>query len=565
LVFHFENLRFEQNLFCLTPLKNNRMPYLDPYSGSFTTKEARHLLKRASFGVTQALVNTSVTLGLTETINTLFIENALPDPPLKYSVDGLGGGEVVDPDANYGETWVNGTTVPVATDSTSTASKIINFREQSLHAWSFLQMQNAGISIQEKLTLFWHNHFVSVNGNSHLQYQYISLLRSNSLNNFKELTKLITINPNMLRYLNGNQNTKSAPNENYSRELLELFTIGKGDAVGNGDYTNYTEDDVVEIAKVLTGWRTRSLKHEDTLNTYFTNSRHTEGDKTLSHRFNNAIISENGENEYKDLIDVIFLQDECSRFISRKLYRWFIKSEISDDVENNIITPLGVIIRNNNYDITQALKILLASDHFFENVFCMIKSPIDLLLSATKSLLVSAPTTSVRDEYEYAYILYLAATDLEQSIFNHPDVAGWKAYYQEPLYYKTWVNSYFLPKRLDYTKIIVTGGDLVISGKKYTIPPLVPVLAITAGITNSENPNVLITELSNQLFNYDISQNQIDALKDILIPGLPDFEWTVEYNEYLADPNDEALKISVENKLRNLIGTMVQMSEFQIM
>jgi uncharacterized protein (DUF1800 family) len=542
------------------------MPYLDTFSGSWTAKEARHLLKRTSFGVTQDLVTSSVSLGLSATINTLFEENPLPSPPLKFLFDGADSSndEIDDPGATYGETWVNAPAYPEITAGQN-RTKIYKSRNRSMYAWSFLQMQNAEISIREKLTLFWHNHFVSENTNPHREYYYMNVLRTNSLTNFKELVKLITVDTNMLIYLSGNQNSDAAPNENYSRELLELFTIGKGAAVGNGDYTNYTEDDVVEMAKVLTGWKVRGLAHTDALTSYFSNNRHTEGDKTLSHRFNNAVISENGANEYKDLIDIIFEQDECSKFITRKLYRWFINYEITSEIETNIIVPLAEIIVNNNYDIVPALKILVASEHFFENTFCMVKSPIDLMHSVTKSLLVSAPTTSVNEEYNYALVLYLAATDLNQSILHHPDVAGWKAYYQEPLFYKSWINSYLLPKRLDYCRIIVTGGDLLIDNKKYTVPPLVPVLLVASKIANSEDPNILISELSNQLFNYPIIQNQIDALKDILIPGLPDFEWTIEYTNFLGNPTDDALRISVENKLRNLIGVMVQMSEFQIM
>ena len=542
------------------------MPYLDTFSGSWTSKEARHLLKRTSFGVTQELVTSSVALGLSATIDALFEEKPLPNPPLKFLFDGTDSSndEIEDPGAAYGETWVNAPAYPEISAGQN-RTKIYKSRNRSLYAWSFLQMQNAEISIREKLTLFWHNHFVSENTNPHREYYYMNLLRTNSLKNFKELVKLITVDTNMLIYLSGNQNSDAAPNENYSRELLELFTIGKGAAVGNGDYTNYTEDDVVAVAKVLTGWRVRGLAHTDALTSYFSNNKHTQGDKTLSHRFNNSVISENGANEYKDLIDVIFEQDECSKFITRKLYRWFINYEITSEIETNIIVPLAEIIVNNNYDIVPALKILVASEHFFENTFCMVKSPIDLMHSVTKSLLVSAPTTSVNEEYNYALVLYLASTDLNQSIFHHPDVAGWKAYYQEPLFYKSWINSYLLPKRLDYCRIIVTGGDLLIDNKKYTVPPLVPVLLITSQITNSENPNILITELSNQLYNYPIDQSQIDALKDILIPGLPDFEWTIEYTNFLENPTDDALRISVENKLRNLIGVMVQMSEFQIM
>jgi hypothetical protein len=187
------------------------------------------------------------------------------------------------------------------------------------------------------------------------------------------------------------------------------------------------------------------------------------------------------------------------------------------------------------------------------------------MLSATKSLLVTAPITSLKAQYDFALLIYLACTDLNQSLFHHPDVAGWKAYYQAPLYYKTWVNSYLLPKRLDYCRILVLGGDLIIDTKKYTVPPLVPVLQITAGITNAQDPNVLVAELANQLFNYDITQEQIISLKDILIPGLPDFEWSVEYSDFLANPSNIAMALSVDKKLRSLIAVMVQMSEFQIM
>lgn len=540
------------------------MPYLDNFSGNWTSKEARHLLKRTSFGITEVLVSEAVSLGLPGTIDKLFEQSPLPEPPSKYLLDGTGNGEIIDPDANYGETWINGSPIPTSANSQE-KNKILKSRTKSLYAWSFLQMQNAEISIREKLTLFWHNHFVAENTNPHREYFYISILRNNALGNFKELTKQITTDPNMLIYLSGSQNSNTAPNENYSRELLELFSIGKGAAVGNGDYTNYTEDDVVQMAKALTGWKVKGLNNPDTLTSFFSNNKHTTGDKNLSHRFNNAIISENGENEYKDLIDKIFEQEECSKFIMRKLYRWFVNAEISEDIETHIIEPLAENIRNNNYEIEPALKILLSSEHFFENTFCMIKSPIDLILSATKSLLLSAPTSSINEEYEFALILYLATSDIGQSIFHHPDVAGWKAYYQKPLYYKTWVNNYLLPKRLEYCKVLVTGGILLIDEKSYIVPPLVPVLLIVSSITTAEDPIILIRSLTNQLFNYEISQNQIDSLKDILIPGLPDFEWTIEYLDYLEDPSDNDLRTSIENKLRNLIGTMVQMSEFQIM
>ncbi|MEN8835424.1 MAG: DUF1800 family protein [Polaribacter sp.] len=536
------------------------MPYLDPYSGNWSAKKARHLLKRTSFGITQKLTDESVSLGLNDTINKLFEVKPLPETPLKHEYDGV----IADPEVNYGQTWVPAHPYPKV-NTQQQRNKIFRSRNQSLYAWSFLQMMDSGISIREKLTLFWHNHFVAENENPHREFHYMNTIRKNALGNFKEITKQITIDPNMLIFLSGNLNTDEAPNENYARELLELFTIGKGNAVSNGDYTNYTEDDVVQMAKVLTGWKARWIQYEDPTHAYFGNWLHAKGDKTLSHRFDNAVISENGENEYIDLIEKIFEKDECSRFITRKFYKWFVNSEITDEIETNIIEPLAKIIRDDDYDFVPALKVLLSSDHFFESTFCMIKSPIDLMLSATKSLLVGAPTSSVKSQYDFALVLYLACTDLNQSIFHHPDVAGWKAYYQAPLFYKSWVNTFLLPKRLDYCRILVTGGDLIIDDDKYTVPPMVPVLQIAAQITNATDPNILVQELVNQLFNYEITDDQTTSLKNILIPGLPDFEWTVEYGEYLADPNNNAKAIAVDSKLRNLIAVMVQMSEFQIM
>jgi uncharacterized protein (DUF1800 family) len=540
------------------------MPYLDVYSGDWSANQARHLLRRTSFGITQTLVEEAVSLGLTGTISRLFTEDALPDPPVKFAPDGTETGEVNDPEVNYGETWIHAAPYPIVA-TTQERNRILRARTESLYAWSFLQMQNSGISIREKLTLFWHNHFVSENTHAHREYTYINLLRENAFGNFKELVKKVTIDVNMLLYLSGSQNTRNAPNENYSRELLELFTIGKGNAVGNGDYTNYTEDDVTEMAKILTGWRVNGIQTATPLVSFFNINKHTLGDKNLSHRFNNAVITENGENEYKDLIDVIFEQEECSRFITRKLYRWFVDATITEDIETNIIEPLALIIRNNNYNLTEALETLLSSEHFFEATFCMIKSPVDLMFSATKSLFVSAPTTTIEEEYDFGAVLYIICNELEQGLYHHPNVAGWKAYYQEPLFYKTWINNFLLPKRLEYCKKIVTGGDLTIDGNDYNIPPLVPVLAIVVAIANAQDPNILISELANQLFNRTISDAQITSLKDVLIPGLPDFEWTVEYVEFLADPTDDAKRISVDNKLRSLIAVMVQMSEFQIM
>ena len=341
---------------------------LEPYTGAWGKEQATHLLRRSMFGPNLDQIQAAVDNGLDDTVTQLTTPLQMPDPPVNYNFED-------DPNVPIGATWIE-----------APYSQTINlkgYRRRSLLAWTYGLMLNEGVSLREKMTLFWHNHFVVQRSNVNdpkLNYIYINTLRQNALGNFKELAKKMTIDPSMLMYLNGNQNTSVAPNENYSRELLELFTIGKGPLAGPGDYTNYTEDDVVAMAKVLTGWRVRGFNTNNpmvSVESYFSIGRHDQSDKQLSHRFNNQIISNNGENEYKDLIDIIFQQDEVARFISRKLYRWFVYYDITPEIEDNVIEPMAQIIINNDYDIVQGLTALLSSAHFFEsdNLGPMIKKP----------------------------------------------------------------------------------------------------------------------------------------------------------------------------------------------
>lgn len=489
----------------------------------------------------------------------------MPSPPLKSIPDGTGNNQLNDPGAVYGETWVNADPFPNV-NPPMLRNRILRSRSKSLYSWTILQMHYSDISIREKLSLFWHNHFVVADSTiAHREYLYYTLLRSFALGNYRELTKEITIDTSMLFYLSGAENTDDAPNENYSRELLELFTIGKGELAAPGDYTNFTENDVIEMAKVLTGWRVPQISNPDTLTAQFSANQHTQGDKQLSYRFNDLIISENGEQEFRDLIDVIFQQDECSRFIIRKLYRWFVHYEITEDIEINIIEPLAAILRDNDYEIAPALQVLLKSEHFFEATACMMKSPIDLIMSVSRGLGINPPQGEVEDEYDHAYHHYIMSADLEQALFSHPDVAGWKAYYQEPQFDKLWINNLLLPKRHEFSRLMVEGGTFSYNDVNYNVTSLVPVLNIVNNIPDAQDPNILINTLAETMFNYPITVNQANSLKDVLIPGLPDFEWTVEYSDYLSDPSNEALKESVKNKLKNLFSVMVRMSEFQIM
>ena len=519
---------------------------LDTYVGEWNEFTAKHLLQRTMFSPNAAQIAEAVADGMTVTIQKLFSPSPDPDLPINYDAQN-------DPNVPLGESWVF---APLNTD--------MQYPNRSIRAWQFGLVLNEGVNLREKLVLFWHNHFVTADSfNAKLTYQYVDLLRKNAFGNFKQLVKDITVNSLMLRYLNGAESNKDAPNENYARELLELFSIGKGDLAGPGDYTNYTEEDIKEIARALTGWTidvagwTNAGPHPSAI---FRPNRHDSGTKTLSHRFNNAVINNLGAEEYKAVVDIIFQQEEVSRFMARNLYRWFVYYNIDDEIEATVIEPLAAIMRQENYEIRPVLEALFSSEHFYhENAIgCMIKSPVDFTASCMKTFGVEIPFT-LNQTYIIWFGLHGLNATLQQDVFTPPSVAGWQAYYQEPIFYRNWINSVTLPVRR-YVSDGLSAGQIELFNRKLGID----VLKVASQIPLATDPNELIQGLVKLALPWPLTDAQLIYLKDILIPGLPDFEWTVEYGAYLNDPADDAKKMAVENRLRALFIALLGLPEFQL-
>ncbi|RZK14268.1 MAG: DUF1800 domain-containing protein, partial [Hymenobacter sp.] len=414
----------------VSPFANKTQPVfartsstLAPYAGAWGYDQAAHLLRRCLFGPTRGEVTTAAASNLTAVLNGLLTAPAAPSPPLNVST--------TDTTVPIGQTWVG-----QAFDQT-----LEGVRRTSLRDWWLGQMLNQNTSLSEKMTLFWQNHFVVEFGDinsAQYGYDYVQLLRQYALGNIKQLAKDITINPAMLRYLNGNASVVGAPNENYGRELLELFTIGKGPLIAAGNYTNYTELDVQAAAKVLTGWRDNAT----TVTGYFTASRHDTTVKKFSSAFGSAQITANGADEYKDLINLIFAQVETARFLVRALYRWFVYYIIDSQVETDIIQPLATILIQNNFEVVPVLRALFGSQHFFDvaNVGCLIKSPLDYTVGVCRQLeLAFPPATSVVAQYGMWNYLNAVATVQQQTLGDPPNVAGWVAYYQAPQYHELWI------------------------------------------------------------------------------------------------------------------------------
>lgn len=517
---------------------------LAPYQGNWDLSTAAHLLKRTTFGPTFQEIKTVQEMGLSKAVEMLLAEAPLPDPPVNFSDE--------NDTVPIGEVWVN--------EPMPQASRFR--RRKSLLAWTVMQQVEEGISIREKMTLFWHNHFAIESGvvnDARFLYQYQTLLRTYALGDFKQLVKEMTINPTMLRYLDGRRNTKNKPNENYARELLELFTIGKGPIAGPGDYTNYTEDDIIAISRILTGWRDYgyNISEIGIPTSRFLANNHDTGEKLLSHRFDKVFFRDAGEKEYEQLIDLIFTKNEVAYFISRKIYRWFVNFEITDAIEADIIQPLGDLLIENSFQIKPVIETLLQSDHFFSEGICgaMIKNPMDYLLGVIRQSEMDAFEGNLAKYYNAYYKIFQLLQTTEMAYFVPPNVAGWPAYYQEPAFYQVWINTATLTPRNSF----MTGITTQRGWENYRHK--VDALKLVSTIDNAADPNELIRNLGLLFCPLPLEENQHQYLKEILIPGLPDFEWTVEYNKYLYNPADTNLAQAVEQQLLNLLQAMFAMPE----
>ena len=518
---------------------------LAPYAGPWGYAQAAHLLRRSLLGPTRTDILTAAGSNLTAVLNGLLTAPAAPAPPVSVSA--------TDTSVATGQTWI----------AQVFDQNFEGVRRTSLRDWWLGQMVGQGTSLAEKMTLFWHNHFVVELGtinDARMGYEYCQLLRQHALGNVKQLAKDVTVTPAMLRYLNGNQSTGGAPNENYGRELLELFTVGKGPLIGPGNYTNYTEADVQAAAKVLTGWRDQGAP----VGSYFAASRHDATTKVFSAAFGNASIAPNGASEYQDLLNLIFQQAETARFLVRKLYRWFVYYVIDAQTETDIIQPLATLLIQNSFQIAPVLRALLGSEHFFDvaNVGCLIKSPLDFTVGLLRQMeAVFPPASSVVAQYGMWNYLNALTYVMQQTLGDPPNVAGWAAYYQTPQYHELWINAVTLPRRNQVTDLFISSG-YTRNGAKLAIDPLALVLALPAA--TASDCNLLIAEFVSLMVPIALTATQVTFLKAALLPGLPDFEWTVEWSQYLAAPTNTTKKAAVTTKLQAMLRALMGLAEYHL-
>ncbi len=521
---------------------------MSPYTGPWTFDQAAHLMRRAMFGATYQQIQTALTNGMNATVTSLLTIPSV-NPPLAYDPQ-----ETVAP---FGTTWVNSVYQGPDTQSNE------NARYRSLVAWMMQRLNTNTADISEKMCLFWQNHF-ALEGvfDSRATYNYHEIIRSEALGNFKQMIKDITIDPAMLLFLNGASNNVYSPNENFSRELLELYTLGKGVQIGPGDYSTYTEDDVAAGAKILTGYTVDGLRSTTMTSpvSVFIPQYHDNTTKQLSNHFGNVQISGNGANEYSDYIDVIFQQPSAATFICKKLYRYFVNYDMTTDVLTNVIPIMAQTLTINNFDILPVMDQLLKSDHFYDIAIrgSLIKNPAEAVFSWFNTS-QSVPNVDLVTDYSMYLNLYWAMGVLGQDYMSPPNVGGWPAYYQEPSFSKLWLNSTSLKQRFDLASYLTQYNGINVGGNFYKVNAL----NIVDGLSLPPSAVDVIDDLCALYCPKNVDAGTKLGLKFILTNGQPDFEWTLQYNDYQANIGNPAFADPVRIRVELVLSRLFKMAEFQ--
>lgn len=546
---------------------------INPFSGNFDRSALQHLLRRTLFGATKDDINYFSGKSLQEVVTELLnFSNTPPDPPLKTYTSKTGGVAVdnIDPNVPFGTTWVNTAVSPGITPNADVP------RRAAWKAWWMSLMIDQNRNLREKMTLFWHNHLSTEADTVNiglLIYNHNALLRKHAVGNFKTLIKEVTVDCAMLRYLNGEKNTKTAPDENYGRELQELFTVGKGPGSG------YTEDDVKAAARVLTGWQINFNSFTSPQVSFFNPNRHDTTDKQFSAFYGNKIIKGKtgataGTDEINEMIDMIFSVDEVSKFICRKLYTFFIYYTITPEIEANVIEPLAQIFRDNNYEIKPVLSALFQSEHFFdpENRGCMIKSPVDFVVGQVRELGLQLPDASkVEAQYKMWTDLRNSSSAMGQDLGDPPNVAGWPAYYQVPQFHEIWVDTTTYPVRKTTYETLTKNGlstnAVMFTDISKNVKSTIDFVGWAKKMDNPSDPNALIDEAVELLYGVGVSQEVKDNLKSTyLLQGqASDYYWTNAYTLYAANPNttDPDAK-KVPTILKDLLVFMQSAAEYHL-
>jgi hypothetical protein len=363
-------------------------------------KWATHLYRRAAFGYSRADLREAQRRG--------------PQGTLELLLRGKGNLDEV------GETLRDIGRVAAERDDTG----------EQIRSWWLYCMLNSGHPLREKMTLFWHNHFatsIAKVQNPALMYRQNCLLRTHALGKFGPFLQAISRDGAMLVWLDSNSNVKGKPNENYARELMELFSLGVG---------NYTEQDIRAAARAFTGW------HTDGVGFKFIARLHDEGTKT--------VLGQTGPWDGSDVVRIVLEQPAAARFLVRKLYHFFISENAQPP--DTLLEPLCGAFRKSDYDIAALVKTMLSSrlfysDHAFRQ---RVKSPVEYVLGAVQAVYRKYRESEPDYRPLPQQVLVRWLDSMGQQLFAPPNVKGWRGG-------RSWLNTSTVLERYNFAEALATG------------------------------------------------------------------------------------------------------------
>ncbi len=304
-------------------------------------------------------------------------------------------------------------------------------RQQSREGLKNLNLDWLGVMInhqgqlREKMSFFWHGHFAVRINNAFAQQELLQIIRANALGSFKDMLLAVSKAPAMLQFLNNQQNKKKHPNENFAREVMELFTLGRG---------HYTEQDIKEAARAFTGWGF-NIKGEFV----FREGQHDDGVKTF--------LGKTGYFKGEDIIQILLEHPQTARYITEKVYRFFVNEKLNDLV----VKDLSANFFKSNYDIQKLMADIFLSDWFYDekNIGNRIKSPVELLVGIRRFIPLEMSKEIAQIQMQRI---------LGQVLFYPPNVAGWAGG-------KNWIDSSSLMIRLRIPKAMADNDALDVSEK----------------------------------------------------------------------------------------------------
>ncbi|HFC01385.1 MAG TPA: DUF1800 domain-containing protein [Phaeodactylibacter sp.] len=475
---------------------NSIAPFSPTTATPWNARRIAHLYRRLGFGATYDEIQAALNMSPSELVNVLLdgaASSPLPTPP----------------------TWANWTMADYNGDVD------LFFQHQTDLQTEWMTAMAAG-NIRSRFALFWHNHFVTAVQNyscNNYLWTYYSLLNEYAFGNFRTFTEEIGKCGAMLSYLNGNDNIADEPNENYARELMELFTLGES----NG----YTQEDIVEVARALTGWQADD--YECTA-PFFDASLFDGGMKT--------IFGESGNWNYDDVHELIFTmrRDQVAYFICEKIYKHFVYPEVNTDIINQMATTF----KDNNFELLPVLKQLFKSEHFFDETLIgsRIKDPVECFATISKPMnLVVANDYTDDPMGDLVYFSML----LGQELFNPIDVAGWQGH-------RDWINENTLAFRWsfvsDFFYSLNDTGKTKLRDLAVSLSP------------SLNNPREITEAVANHFIGIPLEEQHLDIAVEYFKSDIPqnyfdDGSWNLYWNESA-------------NQLINLLGYLVRLPEFQL-